>query len=220
LPRIVALLDENDNAISHLKLRQFDATSLLTRQAFQRLRLTLFPRPVPNQGFSSRRRGLARRFPEGRDWPAAFQRPSPIGRPNDAQKASATADVECCINKAPCSASTIISTTERLRLSKLPRSPISASRRLVNASKDLTASYQGGWYSLISLHGGGSPEAMKREIWRNYPVMDNVELVERLLDRGVVDQGQRVSRQPGRCCATGCQVPAPPGTANAAIAAE
>jgi 4-hydroxybutyryl-CoA dehydratase / vinylacetyl-CoA-Delta-isomerase len=122
----------------------------------------------------------------------------------DAQKVSATADVECCINKA----------------SKLPRSPISASRRLVNASKDLTASYQGGWYSLISLHGGGSPEAMKREIWRNYPVMDNVELVERLLDRGGVDQGQRVSRQPGRCCATGCQVPAPPGTANAAIAAE
>jgi hypothetical protein len=59
---------------------------------------------------------------------------------------------------------------------------------LVNASKDLTASYQGGWYSLISLHGGGSPEAMKREIWRNYPVMDNVELVERLLDRGVVDR--------------------------------
>jgi 4-hydroxybutyryl-CoA dehydratase/vinylacetyl-CoA-Delta-isomerase len=91
---------------------------------------------------------------------------------------------------------------------------------LVNASKDLTASCQGGWYSLISLHGGGSPEPMKREIWRNYPVMDNVELVERLLDWGVVDQGRRVSRQPGRCCATGCQVPAPPGTANAAIAAE
>jgi 4-hydroxybutyryl-CoA dehydratase / vinylacetyl-CoA-Delta-isomerase len=67
-------------------------------------------------------------------------------------------------------------------------------------------------------HGIGLP--MKREIWRNYPVMDNVELVERLLDRGVVDQGRRVSRQPGRCCATGCQVPAPPGTANTTIAAE
>jgi 4-hydroxybutyryl-CoA dehydratase/vinylacetyl-CoA-Delta-isomerase len=37
--------------------------------------------------------------------------------------------------------------------------------------EDLTASHQGGWYSLISLHGGGSPEAMKREIWRNYPVV-------------------------------------------------
>ncbi len=35
--------------------------------------------------------------------------------------------------------------------------------------EDLTASYQGGWYSVISLHGGGSPAAMKQEIWRNYP---------------------------------------------------
>jgi aromatic ring hydroxylase len=35
--------------------------------------------------------------------------------------------------------------------------------------EDLTASYQGGWYSLISLHGGGSPAALKQEIWRNYP---------------------------------------------------
>ena len=52
--------------------------------------------------------------------------------------------------------------------------------------EDLTASYQGGWYSLISLHGGGSPEAMKKEIWRHYPVGNKVELVERLLDRGVL----------------------------------
>jgi 4-hydroxybutyryl-CoA dehydratase / vinylacetyl-CoA-Delta-isomerase len=36
--------------------------------------------------------------------------------------------------------------------------------------EDLTAGYQGGWYSMISLHGGGSPAAMKQEIWRNYPV--------------------------------------------------
>lgn len=76
--------------------------------------------------------------------------------------------------------------------------------------EDLTISHQGGWYSVISLHGGGSPEAMKREIWRNYPVMEKVELVETLLDRGVLDEGQRVSKQPGRCCATGCEVPAPP----------
>jgi len=64
--------------------------------------------------------------------------------------------------------------------------------------------------SAISLHGGGSPEAMKREIWRNYPVMEKVELVESLLDRGILDDGRRVSKQPGRCCATGCQVPEPP----------
>ena len=61
--------------------------------------------------------------------------------------------------------------------------------------------------SVISLHGGGSPEAMKREIWRNYPVMDKVDHVERLLDRGILADGRRVSKQPGRCCATGCEVP-------------
>ncbi len=83
--------------------------------------------------------------------------------------------------------------------------------------EDLTASYQGGWYSLISLHGGGSPEAMKREIWRNYPVMERAQLVERLLGLGVVDQGQRVSKQPGRCCVTGCEVPAPPEAAPSAL---
>ena len=49
--------------------------------------------------------------------------------------------------------------------------------------EDLTASYQGGWYSVISLHGGGSPAAMKQEIWRNYPLGSKVELVERLLER-------------------------------------
>lgn len=75
--------------------------------------------------------------------------------------------------------------------------------------EDLTASYQGGWYSIISLHGGGSPEAMKREIWRNYPTGEKRDLVERLLDRGVVDEGQRPSRQPGRCCVQGCSTKEP-----------
>jgi 4-hydroxybutyryl-CoA dehydratase/vinylacetyl-CoA-Delta-isomerase len=50
---------------------------------------------------------------------------------------------------------------------------------------------------------------MKREIWRNYPVMEKIELVEGLLDRGILDEGRRVSKQPGRCCATGCEVPEP-----------
>ena len=80
--------------------------------------------------------------------------------------------------------------------------------------EDLTISHQGGWYSTISLHGGGSPEAMKREIWRNYPVGEKVALVESLLDRGVLADGLpgtgRVSKQPGRCCATGCEVPERP----------
>ncbi|MCH8503961.1 MAG: hypothetical protein LAT50_06515 [Ectothiorhodospiraceae bacterium] len=76
--------------------------------------------------------------------------------------------------------------------------------------EDLTASYQGGWYSVISLHGGGSPAAMKQEIWRNYPVGNKVELVERLLDRGVSAEQNRPitrNRQPGRCCAAGCSAP-------------
>lgn len=75
--------------------------------------------------------------------------------------------------------------------------------------EDLTVSHEAGWYSVISLHGGGSPEAMKREIWRNYPVMEKVELVETLLERGVAGEGAATSRQPGKCCATGCQPPAP-----------
>lgn len=80
--------------------------------------------------------------------------------------------------------------------------------------EDLTISHQGGWYSVISLHGGGSPEAMKREIWRNYPVNEKIEVVEQLLDRGVLADGRRVSKQPGRCCATGCEVPNLPEAAE------
>jgi 4-hydroxybutyryl-CoA dehydratase/vinylacetyl-CoA-Delta-isomerase len=76
--------------------------------------------------------------------------------------------------------------------------------------EDLTASYQGGWYSVISLHGGGSPEAMKREIWRHYPVPEKTALVANLLDRGVAGARPVGSRQPGRCCATGCQRTDPP----------
>jgi 4-hydroxybutyryl-CoA dehydratase / vinylacetyl-CoA-Delta-isomerase len=81
--------------------------------------------------------------------------------------------------------------------------------------EDLTASYQAGWYSLISMHGGGSPDAMKTEIWRHYPIGNKVDLVERLLDRGVLADATRKitrNRQPGRCCIAGCQ------TADAASA--
>jgi 4-hydroxybutyryl-CoA dehydratase / vinylacetyl-CoA-Delta-isomerase len=93
-----------------------------------------------------------------------------------------------------------------------PDIPMEQRMEVARFIEDLTVSHQGGWYSLISLHGGGSPEAMKREIWRNYPVMEKIELVASLLDRGVLNQGQRVSKQPGRCCATGCEVPALPQT--------
>jgi len=96
------------------------------------------------------------------------------------------------------------------------RADIPAAQRLEVSRliEDLTISHQGGWYSVISLHGGGSPEAMKREIWRNYPVGEKTQLVEELLDRGVLADGRRVSKQPGRCCATGCEVPALPEAAE------
>ena len=75
--------------------------------------------------------------------------------------------------------------------------------------EDLTASHQGGWYSVISLHGGGSPEAMKREIWRNYPVTEKKEIVQQLMDRDLMERvdGKPADRQPGRCCTIGCRVP-------------
>jgi 4-hydroxybutyryl-CoA dehydratase/vinylacetyl-CoA-Delta-isomerase len=102
------------------------------------------------------------------------------------------------------------------RLSELlaGRSDIPYEKRIEVARlvEDLTASGQGGWYSVISLHGGGSPEAMKREIWRNYPVGSKVDLVERLLERGVLSDPVRkitANRQPGRCCVQGCMVPLP-----------
>lgn len=90
-----------------------------------------------------------------------------------------------------------------------PDIPAEQRAEVARLIEDLTVSHEAGWYSVISLHGGGSPEAMKREIWRNYPVTEKAELVENLLGRGLIDGGQRVSKQPGRCCATGCEVPAP-----------
>ena len=95
------------------------------------------------------------------------------------------------------------------------RADIPAEQRLEVSRliEDLTVSHQAGWYSVISLHGGGSPEAMKREIWRHYPVAEKVELVETLLGRGLLADGTRAGKQPGRCCATGCEVPLPAAAA-------
>ena len=85
--------------------------------------------------------------------------------------------------------------------------PVQQRMDVARLLEDLTVSNQAGWYSVISLHGGGSPDAMKKEIWRNYPVEEKTQLVQQLLDRGVVDQGKRVSKQPGRCCVKGCEEP-------------
>jgi 4-hydroxybutyryl-CoA dehydratase / vinylacetyl-CoA-Delta-isomerase len=101
-----------------------------------------------------------------------------------------------------------------------PDIPAAQRMEVARLIEDLTVSHQAGWYSVISLHGGGSPEAMKREIWRNYPVMEKVDLVERLLDRGVLDEGRRLSKQPGRCCATGCEAPELPMPSAARLREE
>ena len=79
---------------------------------------------------------------------------------------------------------------------------------------DLTASDTAGWFSVISLHGGGSPEAMKRDIYRHYPIEERKALVTRLLDRGAaVETGTGApprKRQPGQCCPVGCTAPDAP----------
>ena len=73
--------------------------------------------------------------------------------------------------------------------------------------EDLTASHSGAWYSVISIHGGGSPQAMKTEIFRNYPIEEKSELVQRLIERGVHSDAKSKSKQPGQCCDTGCEPP-------------
>ena len=75
--------------------------------------------------------------------------------------------------------------------------------------EDITASDTGGWYSVISLHGGGSPQAMKREIHRRYPIEERQQLVRKLLERDALAATEsgapRRRRQPGQCCPTGCR---------------
>jgi 4-hydroxybutyryl-CoA dehydratase/vinylacetyl-CoA-Delta-isomerase len=80
-----------------------------------------------------------------------------------------------------------------------PQVPVDHRRQVTRLVEDLTASHQGGWYSVISLHGGGSPEAMKREIWRNYPVGEKKEVVRQLLERDLLERegGKSASSQPG-----------------------
>ncbi len=90
--------------------------------------------------------------------------------------------------------------------------PWSERANVARFMEDLTASYQAGWYSVISLHGGGSPAAMKREIYRRYPIQEKQELVKRLLDRGALKTEQGAvsdAAQPGQCCDTGCEKPGP-----------
>ena len=88
----------------------------------------------------------------------------------------------------------------------LPYERRAAVARLI---EDLTASGTAGWYSVISLHGGGSPQAAGLEIFRSYPLEEKAALVDKLLDRGALAEGAAAGdrRQPGRCCPTGCRAP-------------
>jgi 4-hydroxybutyryl-CoA dehydratase/vinylacetyl-CoA-Delta-isomerase len=90
-----------------------------------------------------------------------------------------------------------------------PNIPASQRMQTMRLIDDLTASNQAGWYSVMSIHGGGSPEAMKREIWRNYPVTEKKEIVQQLMDRDMLarSDGKSPDKQPGRCCPVGCRVP-------------
>ena len=88
--------------------------------------------------------------------------------------------------------------------------------------EDLTAGYQGGWYSVISLHGGGSPAAMKQEIYRNYPLATRSNWSNACWSAALRADGSPAAaphdphraitqnRQPGKCCDTGCTTPGQP----------
>ncbi len=86
--------------------------------------------------------------------------------------------------------------------------PSSRRAEVARFIEDLTASDAAGWMSVISLHGGGSPEAMKREIYRRYPVFERTQMVTKLIERGVLNDGEPGrAAQPGQCCDDGCVAP-------------
>lgn len=71
---------------------------------------------------------------------------------------------------------------ERLNRYLQGREDIPADYRISIARllEDIVASYQGGWYSVISISGGGSPEATRLEIMRKYDIDERKSLVEKI----------------------------------------
>jgi 4-hydroxybutyryl-CoA dehydratase/vinylacetyl-CoA-Delta-isomerase len=101
-------------------------------------------------------------------------------------------------------------------LTARPDVPYAQRARVARLLEDLTASDSAGWMSTISLHGGGSPEATRREIHRRYPIDERKALVRRLMERGVLaGDGATDAAQPGQCCDSGCT--APPAPAKLAV---
>lgn len=93
-------------------------------------------------------------------------------------------------------------------LTARPDVPYAQRAQVARFIEDLTASDSAGWMSTISLHGGGSPAAMRGEIHRRYPIGERKALVRRLMERGVLaDEQPSDASQPGQCCDAGCTVP-------------
>ena len=53
--------------------------------------------------------------------------------------------------------------------------------RVARLLEDITASYQGGWYSVISIVGGGPPEAERIEIMRKYDLEERMSHIEKII---------------------------------------
>ncbi|NIP39608.1 MAG: 4-hydroxyphenylacetate 3-hydroxylase [Candidatus Dadabacteria bacterium] len=52
--------------------------------------------------------------------------------------------------------------------------------KMARLLEDITASYQGGWYSIIGIHGGGSPEAQRIEMMRKYDFDERKSLAAKI----------------------------------------
>ena len=59
--------------------------------------------------------------------------------------------------------------------------PVDYRLKVARLLEDITASYQGGWYSVISIVGGGPPEAEKIEIMRKYDLEERMSHVEKII---------------------------------------
>ena len=55
--------------------------------------------------------------------------------------------------------------------------------KIARLLEDITASYQGGWYSTISIVGGGPPEAQRMEIVRKYDIEERKSLVQMIIQQ-------------------------------------
>jgi 4-hydroxybutyryl-CoA dehydratase/vinylacetyl-CoA-Delta-isomerase len=74
-------------------------------------------------------------------------------------------------------------------LAGAPGIPTSHRINMARFLQDLTASKEGGWYGLISAHGGGSPEALRISAVRRYDLKSRRQLARRLACLAHSDEG-------------------------------